>query len=168
MASCEFIRASDCASIERDNCTPNMGGIMQNGIVALAVSVGLTVVPLCMAIAQGAASQNQAPQIIAVSAKKYEFTPSEIRVKQGTKVELKVHSEDETHGIKLSVYPEGAKDKKKPGLLFDHPDDNGKVTKDVDQILDFVAQESGTYEFKCAKVCGMGHGRMKGTLVVEP
>jgi heme/copper-type cytochrome/quinol oxidase subunit 2 len=81
---------------------------------------------------------------------------------------LKVHSEDETHGIKISVYAEGAKDKKKPGLLFDHPDDNGKVTKAVDQILDFVAQDPGTYEFKCAKVCGMGHGRMKGTLVVEP
>jgi heme/copper-type cytochrome/quinol oxidase subunit 2 len=145
-----------------------IGEIMPKAILALAASVGLTAAPPCVAIAQGPANQNQTPQIIAVSAKKYEFTPSEIRVKQGTKVELKVHSEDETHGMKLSVYPEGAKDKKKPGLLFDHPDDNGKVTKDVDQILDFVAQDPGTYEFKCAKVCGMGHGRMKGTLVVEP
>jgi cytochrome c oxidase subunit 2 len=141
---------------------------MQKAIIAVAVSVGLAVVPLYVAVAQSPTNQNQAPKIIEVSAKKYEFTPNEIRVKQGTRVELKVHSEDETHGIKLSVYAEGTKDKGKPGLLFDQPGENGKVTKGVDQVLDFVAQESGTYDFKCAKVCGLGHDRMKGKLVVEP
>ena len=83
--------------------------------------------------------------------RKYEFTPAEIHVKVGAKVELKVHSEDETHGLKLDAFPEGTKDKSKPGLLFDPPDQNGKVTKGVDQVIDFVAQEPGTYEFKCAK-----------------
>ena len=141
---------------------------MRKGTVAVAVSVGLTVAPLCLGIAQSPANQNQPPQITEVSAKKYEFTPSQIHVKQGTRVELKVHSEDETHGIKLNVHAEGTKDKGKPGLLFDHPDENGKVTAGGDQVLDFVAQEPGTYDFKCAKVCGLGHGRMKGTLVVEP
>jgi cytochrome c oxidase subunit 2 len=107
------------------------------------------------------------PQIIEVSAKKYEFTPSEIRVKSGTRVELKVHSLDETHGIKLGLYPEGGTDKSKPGLIFDKPELNGKVEKNQDQILDFVAEQPGTYEFKCAKLCGMGHFSMKGTLIVE-
>jgi plastocyanin len=106
-------------------------------------------------------------QVIEVSAKKYDFIPSEIRVKMGTKVELKVHSVDETHGIKLDLYPEGSKDKSTPGLVFVEPEDNGKVEKGQDQILDFVAQQPGTYEFKCAKVCGIHHGSMKGTLVVE-
>jgi cytochrome c oxidase subunit 2 len=152
----------------QNNCTPNIGGSMQKAIVAVAVSLGFAAVPLCVAIAQGPANQNQAPQIMEVSAKKYEFTPSQIHVKQGTRVELKVHSEDETHGIKLSVYAEGSKDKGKSGLLFDHPDENGKVTKGVDQVLDFVAKESGTYDFKCAKLCGFGHDRMKGKLIVEP
>jgi cytochrome c oxidase subunit II len=106
-------------------------------------------------------------QVIEVSAKKYDFTPGEIHVKKGTRVELKVHSVDETHGIKLDLYPEGSKDKSTPGLVFDKPEDNGKVEKGVDQILDFVAQQPGTYEFKCAKVCGMRHSSMKGSLVVE-
>jgi cytochrome c oxidase subunit II len=106
-------------------------------------------------------------QVIEVSAKKYDFTPNEIRVKMGSKVELKVHSVDETHGIKLDLYPEGSKDKSAPGLVFVEPEDNGKVEKGQDQILDFVAQQPGTYEFKCAKVCGIHHGSMKGTLVVE-
>jgi len=168
MATSDFILASDCTSIEQDDGAPIMGGTMQKAIVAVAVSVGLTVLPLCVGIAQGTAGQNQAPQIIEVPAKKYDFTPSQIHVKLGTRVELKVHSEDETHGIKLNVYAEGAKEKGKPGLLFDHPEENGKVTKGVDQVLDFVAQEPGTYDFKCAKVCGFGHDRMKGKLIVEP
>jgi len=118
-----------------------------------------------------AATQNAAvkgpSQIIKVSARKYEFTPSVIHVKDGSRVELKVHSVDETHGIKLSLYPEGSHDKSSPGLLFDNPKENGKVEKGKDQILDFVAQRPGTYEFKCSKFCGFGHHRMKGKLVVE-
>jgi cytochrome c oxidase subunit 2 len=106
-------------------------------------------------------------KVIEVSAKKYEFDPAEIHVKKGSKVELKVHSVDETHGIKLSLTPEGSKEKSSPGLIFDKPEDNGKVEKDQDQILDFVAQQPGTYEFKCAKVCGIHHGKMKGKLIVE-
>ena len=106
-------------------------------------------------------------QVIEVSAKKYEFSPDKIRVKQGTRVELKVHSVDETHGIKLELYPEGSKDKDSPGLVFDDPQSNGKVEKNQDQVLEFVAKLPGTYQFKCAKVCGIHHGSMKGALIVE-
>jgi cytochrome c oxidase subunit 2 len=137
------------------------------------IRLRLTIVFLLFAIYGGvietiATAQTSAPRIIEVSAKKYEFTPGEIRVKQGERVELKVHSVDETHGMKIEVYPEGAKDKSKPGLLFDHPETNGKVEKNVDQVLDFVAVEPGTYDFKCAKLCGMGHRHMQGKLIVEP
>jgi len=127
-------------------------------MVLLAVSVAATI----------AAGQMSAPRVIEVSAKKYEFAPAEIRVKKGERVELRVHSVDDTHGIKIDVYPEGAKDKTAQGLVFDHPEANGKVEKKVDQLLDFVAAEPGTYDFKCAKLCGMGHGRMQGKLIVEP
>lgn len=138
---------------------------MQKAIILVAAFAGFSMAALWIARAQS--PDNQAPQVIEVSAKKYEFTPTEIRVKAGAKVELKVHSEDETHGVKLDVYPEGAKDKSKPGLLFAAPDQNGKVEKGVDQVIDFVAQEPGTYDFKCAKVCGLSHGKMKGKLIVE-
>ena len=112
-------------------------------------------------------SQPGSNRVIEVVAKKYEFSPDEIRVKKGEKVRLKVHSTDEDHGIKLELYPEGNKERSTPGLVFDDPQDNGKVEKGKDQILDFVAQQVGTYEFKGAKLCGMHHGRMKGKLIVE-
>ena len=134
-------------------------------VVVLVLAGGL---PMAAGVARPANAQGDAnTKVIEVSAKKYEFSPSEIRVPKGTRVELKVHSVDETHGVKLEVYPEGAKDKGTPGLVFDHPDDNGKVAKGVDQVLDFVAQVPGTYDFKCAKFCGFGHDKMKGKLIVE-
>jgi cytochrome c oxidase subunit 2 len=112
-------------------------------------------------------SDDAAVKSIDISAKKYEFTPSEIHVKAGERVRLTVHSVDETHGVKLTLYPEGTKDKTIVGLKFDHPEENGKVDKGVDQVLEFVAEKPGSYQFECAKVCGMHHGKMKGELVVE-
>lgn len=113
-------------------------------------------------------AQTGTPKIIDISAKKYEFSPAEVRVKKGEKVEMRVHSVDDTHGIKIDVYAEGVKDQGTPGLVFEHPEQNGKVQKNADQVLDFVAATPGIYEFKCAKVCGSGHGRMQGKLIVEP
>jgi cytochrome c oxidase subunit II len=136
--------------------------------VIVTAAVGLSVAAYWAAFAQATNDQATAPQVIEIAAKKYEFTPSEIHVRKGTHVELRVHSEDATHGVKLDVYPEGATDKSMPGLLFDHPDENGKVKKGVDQVVDFVAQEPGTYDFKCAKFCGFGHDKMKGKLIVDP
>jgi cytochrome c oxidase subunit II len=141
---------------------------MQKAIFFMAASAGFWMTTHVIARAQTPENQAAPPQVIAVSAKKYEFSPSEIHVHKGVKVELKVHSEDDTHGAKLSIYPEGSSGKGTPGLLFEHPDENGKVAKGVDQVLDFVPQQTGIYEFKCAKLCGLGHNRMKGKLVVEP
>ena len=137
----------------------------------LIVGVVATVFQLTAALAGHAQNSNagrsDASQFIEVTPKKYEFSPNEIRVKQGTRVRLKVDSIDEDHGMKLNLYPEGSKDKPTPGLVFDSPQDNGKVEKGKDQILEFVAQRAGTYEFKCAVFCGIHHGRMKGKLIVE-
>jgi cytochrome c oxidase subunit II len=137
---------------------------MRRTFVRVAAFAGVSMMAAWMALGQSAG----APKVIEVSAKKYEFSPAEIHVKQGEKVELKVHSVDETHGVKLSLAPEGAKDKKDVGLVFDSPAENGKVTRGTDQVLDFVAKEPGTYDFVCAKFCGFGHDKMKGKLIVEP
>lgn len=142
--------------------------ILQMQKLALVLFAGLILGIGVRSSSPRSSQADQQPQVIEVDAKKYEFTPNEIRVKQGARVQLKVHSTDETHGVELDIYPEGAKNKKTPGLVFSTPGENGKVVKGEDQVLDFVAQVPGTYDFKCAKMCGMGHGRMKGKLIVEP
>jgi len=147
---------------------------MRNSLFSMGAILLLSSVSYCATLAlrpmfsmqQESEATAQSPRVIEISAKKYLFTPNEIHVEAGEKVELRVHSIDEAHGVKLEIYPEGAKKKGAPGLVFDQPDQNGKVEKGVDQVLDFTAQTPGTYDFKCARICGMGHGRMKGKLIV--
>ena len=136
--------------------------------VSVALAAGFSMATCWMAFARPAATLADAPRVIEISAKKYDFTPAEIHVKRGEKIELKVHSVDETHGVKLTLYSEGAKDKGGPGLVLDQPAENGKVSKGTDQVIDLTAQEPGAYDFVCAKFCGFGHDRMKGKLIVEP
>jgi heme/copper-type cytochrome/quinol oxidase subunit 2 len=109
------------------------------------------------------------PHAIEVVAKTFEFTPNEIHVKAGERVQIKLHSSDRAHGLKLNIYPEGATLEGDPGLVFEHPQDDAKVDKHKDRAIEFVAARPGTYEFKCSVQCSMGHGhdRMTGKLIVD-
>lgn len=90
------------------------------------------------------------PNEIKVTAKKYEFNPSAIKVKQGDHVRLIVTALDHDHGFKLEAF-------------------------NIDQLLkkgeavtiEFNADKAGTFPFECSHFCGLGHKRMKGELVVE-
>ena len=88
---------------------------------------------------------------IQVSAKKYEFTPNVITVKQGEHVKLVITATDHDHGFKLAAF---------------HIDQHLK--KGVPTTVEFTADQAGTFPFECSVFCGMGHGRMKGTLQVQP
>jgi cytochrome c oxidase subunit II len=107
-------------------------------------------------------------QVIEVTAKKYEYTPSPIRVKRGAQVQLKITSLDKTHGIRINLYPDGVDAKAGPGLIFASDEDCFKIEKDAPTIIPFVARTPGTYSFHCCNRCGIGHGGMKGQLIVEP
>lgn len=102
---------------------------MRKTVVLVAASAVLSLATYWVVLAQGPGGQTVSPQVIEISAKKYEFTPSEFHVPKGAHVELRVHSEDATHGVKLDAYPEGSTGKGMPGLVFDQPNENGKVKK---------------------------------------
>lgn len=106
-------------------------------------------------------------QVIEVTAKRYDFTPSPIRVKQGTKVELKITATDHSHGFKIQEFPEGNK-ATSPGLVFSSPQDCLKIEEKQTQTIEFLAQTAGTYPFRCCVHCGWHHRSMKGELIVEP
>jgi cytochrome c oxidase subunit 2 len=107
-------------------------------------------------------------RVIEVTAKKYEYTPSPIRVKQGTKVQLRITSLDKTHGFKINLYPDGSDAKGDPGLVFSSNENCFKLENGVPTVVDFVGRTPGTYSFHCCNRCGLGHGGMKGQLIVEP
>ncbi len=122
--------------------------------------------PACSLAMQGASSSTGSVQVIEVQAKKYEFNPSPIRVKQGTKVQLKITATDRVHGFRMSDIPEGGDGK--PGLVFSSGQGCNRIEKGQTATIEFVAARPGTYPFKCCVHCGWRHGSMKGELIVEP
>ena len=109
------------------------------------------------------------PHVIEVTAKTFEFTPNDIHVRVGERVQIKLRTADRAHGLKLNIYPEGASEDGNPGLVFEHPQDDAKVEKHKERVIEFVAARPGTYAFVCSVRCSMGHGhdRMTGKLIVE-
>lgn len=118
---------------------------------------------------EGATGTVEPAQVFEITARKYEFTPNEIHVKKGSRVQLKIRALDRTHGFRLALYPEGAAESGPLGLRFDREgsQDNWKVEKGQERLVEFVAERPGTYRFKCSVFCGLGHRGMKGALVVE-
>jgi cytochrome c oxidase subunit 2 len=114
-----------------------------------------------------ARTQQDSVQTIEVTAKNYDFTPAEIHIRAGTTVRLRVLATDRDHGVQFDLYPDGAKKKGEPGLRFNTSEAKFKTPKGQPTEIEFVALQPGTYTFKCSVVCGMGHRRMKGKLIVE-
>ena len=87
---------------------------------------------------------------IQVTARKYEFTPSTITAKKGEQVKLTITAADHDHGFKLEAFG------------IDKLLKKGEAT-----TIEFTPDKAGTFPFQCSHFCGMGHGKMKGQLVVE-
>ena len=89
---------------------------------------------------------------VKIVAERFSFTPSTIRVAQGTLLELELSSDDTFHGFRL-------------------PKANINVTiparrRDSIKVL-FNARKPGKYPFECSRPCGAGHTMMRGVIIVE-
>lgn len=91
------------------------------------------------------------PRVITVKAKRFEYIPNRIYVRQGQTVTLRMESLDVTHGLYLDGY--GLDIKANPGLV-------AKAT--------FVADKRGRFTFRCSETCGEFHPYMIGFLEVTP
>ena len=121
----------------------------------LPLGTGLGVVALFAVIAPVSLAQNEPSggegvREIAMTAKKYEFSPSEIRAHLGETIRLVITALDRKHGFKLDAF----------GI-------DRQLPKGEAVTIEFTANRAGTFPFKCSKFCGFGHGKMKGGLVVE-
>ena len=115
-------------------------------------------------------TDDQAAQVIAMTARKYEFSPSHVHVRVGIRVQLKVTAMDRDHGFTIVRDPVGDDSSPHPGLVFtsNAGSDGWRLEKGKQKIIEFVARAPGMYNFNCSVVCGLHHGRMKGQLIVDP
>ena len=96
------------------------------------------------------ATPTQGIHEIQITLKKYEFSPGSLHVKKGERVKLIMAAVDHDHGFKLDAF----------GV-------NQKVSKGTTATVEFTADKSGSFQFRCSTVCGLGHRGMKGILVVQ-
>jgi heme/copper-type cytochrome/quinol oxidase subunit 2 len=129
-----------------------------------AFSVALA---FCLPQPSPVVAQDQKAQVIELVAKKYEYSPSPVHVKAGTTVQLKITAVDHDHGFKIGAERDGAKPGGKAGLVFSSPQDCWQLKKGETATIEFLAQISGTYTFKCCHTCGLGHRGMKSEIVVD-
>jgi cytochrome c oxidase subunit 2 len=114
---------------------------------------GLTIATAVALLAAGSMAANvaaqPAEQVIKVSAKKFDYTPGEIKLKKGVPVVLEFTTQDVVMGF--NVPDLGARADIIPG----------KVSR-----VRLVPDKVGTFEFHCDIFCGSGHEEMAGTIVV--
>jgi len=97
-----------------------------------------------------AAKADSTPRVVEVHAKRFGFTPDQIKVKKGETVKIHLVSEDVTHGFFS-----------KP-LKVDEV-----VSPDAPADIAVTPTETGKYTIICDHFCGAGHGDMGMSLVVE-
>ncbi|MFL6695481.1 MAG: cupredoxin domain-containing protein [Ramlibacter sp.] len=124
-----------------------MGTISRRRWVAGAL--GLGALPALSLFAQRALAQAE-PQVVKVTARRFIYTPAEIKVKAGVPVVLEFTSVDFVHGFNM------------PDLNVRADLPPGRVTR-----VSLPASKPGIYDFLCDNFCGDGHEEMHGRMVVE-
>ena len=83
--------------------------------------------------------------------KKWEIIPNRLVLPQGARVELVVTSTDVEHGLAV------------PALGINEP-----VQPEHPAVIRFLAKTPGTYPMHCSVLCGRGHDKMTGVIVITP
>jgi cytochrome c oxidase subunit II len=91
----------------------------------------------------GSAAALEPDRTIEIHVHRYEFIPSEITVKKGETVRLKLVSDDVPHS-----------------LLIKELDINQTVTKGKPAEVTLTPREAGDFHGQCGRFCGAGHGKM--------
>ena len=91
----------------------------------------------------------QESQVVEISAERFAFTPSEIRVKAGTPLEIRLTSDDTMHGFHI--------------LGTDIDLELPKRGRGVASVT--FQPTAGRYTFECSRLCGAGHAFMRGVII---
>jgi cytochrome c oxidase subunit 2 len=114
----------------------------------------LTLTAIVAGCTLASASRTLAAQsnVVDIVAERFSFQPSQLRIKAGVPVEIRLRSDDTDHGFRILDTEINARIPKR-----------GKGSTTVT----FQAPSPGRYIFECSHVCGAGHAFMRGVIIVE-
>ena len=115
----------------------------------LAVATALTA--SVVLLARGAQPGDTPRQVVEIAAERFTFTPSEIRTKAGTTLEIRLRSDDTAHGFHI--------------VGTDVDLELPKRGKGVATVM--FTPKAGRYTFECSRLCGAGHEFMRGVIVAS-
>jgi len=98
---------------------------------------------------QARSKTDEVSRTIEVHVKRFDFSPSEVELKKGETVDIRLISEDVSHSLSL------------PDLGI-----NLEVSKGSPQDVIITPQSTGDFLGQCGRFCGIGHGTMKFTVHV--
>lgn len=93
-----------------------------------------------------------APRVVQVTAERFSFTPSRIKVAPGEEIEIRLTSDDTAHGFRIADTEINVAIPKRG---------QGEV------VVRFQAPAEGSVKFECSRMCGAGHHFMRGEIVVK-
>lgn len=102
-----------------------------------------------------------------VTAHKYAYEPSVLRVNRGDRVHIRLLAKDVTHGFYVEGYDLDAKARPDDPDFWVRRPSQGKDYEQVQEIS-FVANRSGKFRYRCSMTCGYMHPFMQGELIVSP
>jgi cytochrome c oxidase subunit II len=114
-----------------------------------SIRFAAAVCALALVLGGGASFADEAGQVIKITAKKFEYAPSEITLKKGVPATLVLTSLDRLHGFNCTDL----------GLRLD-------IVPGKENRISFVPQKSGVFDFRCDIFCGDGHDGMEGKIKV--
>jgi cytochrome c oxidase subunit II len=117
-------------------------------VPALALGIGVLLMAAAMVWPLESAVA-QETQVIEITAERFSFNPSEIRVKAGTQLEIRLTSEDTMHGFHI--------------LGTDIDLELPKRGRGVASVT--FQPTTGRYTFECSRLCGAGHAFMRGVII---
>ncbi|MGH8751573.1 MAG: cupredoxin domain-containing protein [Burkholderiales bacterium] len=110
---------------------------------------GAALALILLGTAAGYGNANLEARVIKITARAFEYIPSEITLKKGEPVVLELTSQDLFHGFSISDL----------GLRADLPP--GKTAR-----VQLIPDKAGVFPFHCDNFCGIGHENMTGVITV--
>ncbi len=110
------------------------------------IGIALAVLSLPLPVSAGPKTRE-----LTIKAEQFAFDPPVVHVNRGDRVILTLEATDVVHGVHLDGY--GIDARLEPG---------------ISQRVEFAADRSGKFRYRCSVACGALHPFMIGELVVSP